>query len=557
MLTTSERISLRDELFDKFKQIQLIYYNKRFSTYQYYNKKTLSKKLETYYPNILIEYKLYLNDFNSEEEALYCLLRHDDISNHLCPICGKPNTFYNLNHGYRNSCGNKKCIETIVQSDEAKKKRENTNLNRYGHKSSASSEQVKATMKANNLAKYGYESVSQIPEKKEKMKNTNRNKWGYDCTLQHPDIQAKAKASRKRKYGDENYNNALKAALTYFNEHGYTNPFLDPEVRIKSIISCLLRYGVDHPMKNAEIQRRQKESLYRNHGVEYALRSPELYAKFENKPLEYIEKIAELRNERILSTMRIHWIDNMYYHCVTRKWGAFSLHEEEMNTIDINNIRNIKKKENVITFDDKIHEYSFIISKSTLYKKFYISPLYTFDVQILEDPITLLEDLYNKNKNLLMEDMPTEWNIILPLYSVSWDSTLYVPERSGLNQRNARWRTRDPDEIYIPIPSWIYKKFPDFLPWRDVPFDLYLPDNTILSVKVCQDWWKALMSNPNKALWDWLLRKILRKDKWSLVKYLDLEMMWVDSVEISKRNWKFYINFKEIWKFEEFKNTNI
>ena len=28
-----------------------------------------------------------------------------------------------------------------------------------------------------------------------------------------------------------------------------------------------------------------------------------LYAKFENKPLDYIEKIAELRNERILSTI--------------------------------------------------------------------------------------------------------------------------------------------------------------------------------------------------------------------------------------------------------------
>ena len=248
MLNTNERILLRDELFDKFKQIQLIYYNKRFNTYQYYNKKTLSKKLETYYPNILIEYKLYLNDFSSEEEALYCLLRHDDISNHLCPICGKPNTFYNLNHGYRNSCGNKKCIETIVQSDEAKKKRENTNLNRYGHKSSASSEQVKATMKANNLAKYGYESVSQIPEKKEKMKNTNRNKWGYDCTLQHPDIQAKAKASRKRKYGDENYNNHKQALETYMKNHCVPDPITLEECnpllnQIKEGLSCYETYS--------------------------------------------------------------------------------------------------------------------------------------------------------------------------------------------------------------------------------------------------------------------------------------------------------------------------
>ena len=280
-----------------------------------------------------------------------------------------------------------------------------------------------------------------------------------------------------------------------------------------------------------------------------------LYAKFENKPLDYIEKIAELRNERILSTMRIHWIESMFYHCVTRKWGAFSLHEEEMNTIDINNIRNIKKKENVITFDDKIHEYSFNISKSTLYKKFYISPIYTFDVQILEDPLELLEELYNNHKNLLVEEMPVEWSIILPLYSKTKDWEFYVPEWSGLNQRNAKWRPRNPDEIYIPIPSRIHSKFPDFFPWRDKSFNLYLPDNTILSAKICQDGWKALMSNPNKALWERLLRKILKKKEKSLVKYLDLEMMWVDAVEISKKNWEYYINFKEIWTFEEFKNN--
>ena len=190
-----------------------------------------------------------------------------------------------------------------------------------------------------------------------------------------------------------------------------------------------------------------------------------------------------------------------------------------------------------------------------MYKKFYISPIYTFDVQILEDPLELLEELYNNHKNLLVEEMPVEWSIILPLYSKTKDWEFYVPEWSGLNQRNAKWRPRNPDEIYIPIPSRIHSKFPDFFPWRDKSFNLYLPDNTILSAKICQDGWKALMSNPNKALWERLLRKILKKKEKSLVKYLDLEMMWVDAVEISKKNWEYYINFKEIWTFEEFKNN--
>lgn len=283
----------------------------------------------------------------------------------------------------------------------------------------------------------------------------------------------------------------------------------------------------------------------------------DLYAPFEKDLWEYVMKISELRNERILSTIRIHWIDNMYYHCITRRWWQFSIHEEEMKTIDISNISNLHRKGNIVSFSDKMHEYSFNISKSTLYKKFYVMPIYTFDVPILKDPISLLEELYNEQQELLINKNNVEWKIILPLYSISWDGSFYVPERSWLNQWNANWRLRDPDEIYISIPAWIHKNFPDFFPGRDTPFTLYLPNRDILSAKICQDWWKALMSNPNKDLWKWLLRTVLQKQENELVTYEDLEKMWVDSVEISKILWKYYINFKSIWSFELFKNNNI
>ena len=54
-----------------------------------------------------------------------------------------------------------------------------------------------------------------------------------------------------------------------------------------------------------------------------------------------------------------------------------------------------------------------------------------------------------------------------------------------------------------------YKRFPRFFPPRDTPFDLILPDGKILNAKVCQDNSKALMTNPNLALGDWLLRNVL------------------------------------------------
>jgi hypothetical protein len=61
------------------------------------------------------------------------------------------------------------------------------------------------------------------------------------------------------------------------------------------------------------------------------------------------------------------------------------------------------------------------------------------------------------------------------------------------------------------------------------------------------------MSNPNKDLWKWLLGTVLNKQECELVTYEDLEKIWVDCVEIYKEDWNFYINFKELWTYEKFK----
>lgn len=40
-------------------------------------------------------------------------------------------------------------------------------------------------------------------------------------------------------------------------------------------------------------------------------------------------------------------------------------------------------------------------------------------------------------------------------------------------------------------------------------FNLITPDGKILNAKVCQEHSKALMSNPNSTLANWLLRQLL------------------------------------------------
>lgn len=125
----------------------------------------------------------------------------------------------------------------------------------------------------------------------------------------------------------------------------------------------------------------------------------------------------------------------------------------------------------------------------------------------------------------------------------------------AVNQWNAKGRLRDPDEVYIPIPAWIHKVFANFFPSRDEPFKLILPDRTELSAKVCQENGKALMTNPNKDLGKWLLRKVLKLDEEQLLTYNMLEKKGIDSIEISKNNdGSFNINFKEIGTYENFEN---
>lgn len=107
-----------------------------------------------------------------------------------------------------------------------------------------------------------------------------------------------------------------------------------------------------------------------------------------------IRRIAELRNERIDFTKRAHAIDKAIYHCVVRDKGKFMIYEEDMNLVEIDNIKNIKSRDSSISFDDGLNEYSFSLSKSTLLKKFKTSPIeYEFDVKMLEDPLLELQKL--------------------------------------------------------------------------------------------------------------------------------------------------------------------
>jgi len=259
-------------------------------------------------------------------------------------------------------------------------------------------------------------------------------------------------------------------------------------------------------------------------------------------------KIAEIRNERIAFTQRVHNIESSIYHCIVREDSQFNIFEEAMNFVDIGNIKNIKEKKGSIIFEDGKEEYSFLVSKNTLTKRFNTPHfLERVEVKIIEDPLEML--LSCKNEYPLLFSGYERQTIFLPLYGREH----FVYTNSGLNQWNAKGRKRDYDEVYIPIPAIIHRMYPTFFPSRDKSFNLKLPNSAVIEAKVCQDGGKALMSKSNKVLGQWILRDVLKLKEGELLTYEKLQILGIDSVRIDKINEENYeINFAKNGSFDQF-----
>ena len=278
--------------------------------------------------------------------------------------------------------------------------------------------------------------------------------------------------------------------------------------------------------------------------------------EFKGKALAL--KLAEYRNDRIQLANRLYDIENSVYHIVARKSNELMLFETDYEIIDVNNISGIKDTGSSLQFNDGNNFYSYNFSKSTLFRKFEIPQnVFRLPIEIVDDPYKLLMELFEENKGIdKATDLYSKGEnfVILPLYGFK-DKKKFVFEKSGLNQWNAGGRKRDFGEIYIPIPVIIHQLYPGFFPKRDIEFVLQIPTGQKFTAKVCQENSKALMTNPNKALSDWLLRKVLNLPEGELATIEILEELGFDSVLIYKdKEGNYKIDKAKSDSFEQFLN---
>lgn len=271
----------------------------------------------------------------------------------------------------------------------------------------------------------------------------------------------------------------------------------------------------------------------------------DLFRGLLENPEELVHRVAELRNKRLDVIQNATSTSNNLYHMITREKGKMNITEATMDKVDINSIKlATRKSKNTINFSDKFSEYSFSLSKSTLSKRFNTTAdntITSFQVDIHDNPLELLSGL-PLNKFVVNTKEPEHEHIVLPLYSPRSGE---VELKSGLNQWNARGRSRDLNEVYIPIPSWIHKKFKGFFdystmneksPKNSPSFNVELPNGRLMKCKVAQEGGKALMSDPNKDLGKWILRDVLKLKPGTVVTMDLLKEIGIDSIKLTKIN---------------------
>lgn len=172
-----------------------------------------------------------------------------------------------------------------------------------------------------NLEKYGCANPFQNMEIREKIKQTNLKKYGVEHPQQNEEIRKKSILTNIEKYGVENISQSK-------------------EIIEKRKQTNLKRYGVDNPLKSEKIQQKRKQTILKKYGVEHHFQNKEV---IEKRRLRWVGKYNEefpIRNEEIRNKIVLSKRNNFYRNIISKFEQYYNI--RPLFTIDeysgINNI---------------------------------------------------------------------------------------------------------------------------------------------------------------------------------------------------------------------------
>ena len=172
----------------------------------------------------------------------------------ICKYCNNKTRFWNLTRGYLDFCSNK-CAQC---SNITRQKIENTNLARYGTKSTIQNQNVLNRRNNNNLIKYGVKNPIELDFVKDKVKKSILEKYGVDNISKVDIIKQKKEETTLNNFGvkyysqTDEYKNRYKQ--TCLEKYGVENISQINEVKEKKKQTTFLHYGVENPNDSYEIQ---------------------------------------------------------------------------------------------------------------------------------------------------------------------------------------------------------------------------------------------------------------------------------------------------------------
>ncbi len=166
----------------------------------------------------------------------------------------KDKTYYDLAELYdstyesvRSIVKRKKLTKYIkrIPKSETNKRREKTNLKRFGTKYYAQTDEFKEKFKQTSIERYGVENPMQIKEVREKVKKTMLSRYGVDNIAKLKETTQKIKETSLKRYGVENYSQTEEFKEKYRN-------------------TLLTKYGVEHSHHAPEVIEKMRRNFVDN-----------------------------------------------------------------------------------------------------------------------------------------------------------------------------------------------------------------------------------------------------------------------------------------------------
>ena len=250
-----------------------------------------------------------------------------------CDYCGKliePMRYVDYNRQTKN--GTKKCC----CSDCVSLKREETMLEKYGHRNALQVPEIKEKIQSKKQKKtlmknYGVENPSLSKEIQEKRKQTFIDRYGVENPLLNQEIRWKATQTILDRYGVENvfFNKEIrdKRNMTLVERYGTLYPLQNEEcfekmkktnmekygaefipqleeTKQKVKQTSLKKYGVENPFQSEEVQEKIKKTNMEKYGVECLLSLPSFHKRSREIEMERYGVYHHLQNPEILAKQK-------------------------------------------------------------------------------------------------------------------------------------------------------------------------------------------------------------------------------------------------------------